>query len=299
MHIPKSITETYELKNGVKIPCFGYGTYMFRVDHETSVDRIRHAAQIGYRLFDTASFYMNEQGLGEALRTCGVPMEELFVSSKIWNMEQGYDSTIASFNETLEDMQFDYLDMYLIHWPIAYGHDDDWQFMVKETWRAMTDLYKQGKIRVLGVSNFLQHHLAVLDGEEVPVCVDELERNLGYPQDEIHDFCHENGIVTISYSPLRGINKEWPLIASLSEKYGKNAAQIVLRWNVQQGSIPIPRSYTYEHMQSNMEVFDFELTDEEMAAISALVDVPGPDERPRQHPDVDRINMDRHFKTKI
>ncbi len=294
MTVPKSFQDTYTLLNGVKIPCMGYGTYRFGVDHETSVDRIRHAAQIGYRLFDTASFYMNEQGVGEALRTCGVPREELFISSKIWNLEQGYEPTMASFHETLEDMQMDYLDMYLIHWPIAYGHDDDWQFMVQETWRAMTDLYHQGKIRVLGVSNFLQHHLAALDGQEVPVCTNELERNLGYPQDEIHDYCHENGIVTLSYSPMKSVNTPRPLIESLSEKYGKNAGQIVLRWNIQQCSIPIPRSYDYERMASNMDIFDFELTPEEMAAISAL-----PDINKHQHPDIDRIPMDRHFKTKI
>lgn len=296
MQTPKSYQDTYELKNGVRIPCIGYGTYMYGVDHETSVDRIRHAAQIGYRLFDTASFYMNEQGMGEALRTCGVPREELFISSKVWNQDQGYDATIASFNETLEDMQMDYLDMYLIHWPIAFGHDDDWQFMVKETWRAMTDLYKQGKIRVLGVSNFLEHHLAVLDGEEIPVCVNELERNLGYPQMEIHDFCHAHDIVTISYSPLRCIHRERPLINALAEKYGKTPAQIALRWNIQLGSIPIPRAYTYEHMSGNLDVFDFELTDEEVAQISSLEDII---ERPHQHPDIDRIPLDRHFKTKI
>ena len=297
MQTPKSYQDTYELKNGVRIPCFGYGSYMYGVDHETSVDRIRHAAQIGYRLFDTAGFYMNAQGLGEALRTSGVPREELFVSSKVWNQDQGYDTTIAAFNEELEDMQLDYLDMYLIHWPIAYGHDDDWQFMVRETWRAMTDLYKQGKIRVLGVSNFLEHHLAVLDDMEIPVCVDELERNLGYPQTQIHDFCHENGIATISYSPMRGIKHDRPLLNALGEKYGKNPAQIVLRWNIQLGSIPIPRAYTYEHMESNLDVFDFELTDEEVAAITDLEDIP--EQRPRQHPDVDRIPLDRHFKTKI
>ena len=294
MNVPKSFQDTYTLKNGLKIPCMGFGTYMYGVSHETSVDCIRHAAQIGYRLFDTASLYMNERGMGETLRTCGVPREELFISSKIWNQDQGYDATMVAFHEGLTDMGMDYYDMYLIHWPIAKDHDDDWQFMVRETWRAMTDLYHQGKIRVLGVSNFLQHHLAVLDDEELPVCVDELERNLGYPQDEIHDFCHENNIVTISYSPLLKVNEPRPLIQSLCEKYGKNAAQITLRWNIQQCSIPIPRSYNYEHMESNMDIFDFELTAEEMAAISALEDI-----NKHQHPDVVRIPIDRHWKTKI
>ena len=295
MNIPKSFQDTYTLKNGLKIPVMGFGTYKYGVDHETTVDCICKAAQMGYRFFDTASLYMNEQGLGEGLRNSGVPREELFISSKVWNQDQGYEGTMAAFNETLDDMKVDYLDMYLIHWPIAKDHDDDWQFRVKETWRAMTDLYKDGKIRVLGVSNFLQHHLAVLDDAEIPVMTNELERNLGYSQDEIHDFCHENDIITISYSPMLGIGHDRPLVNSLCEKYGKTAGQIVLRWNIQQCSIPIPRSYNYEHMKSNMEVFDFELTAEEMAALSALPDLA---ER-HQHPDVDRIGIDRHWKTKI
>ena len=294
MPVPHSPQDVYTLKNGVTIPVIGYGTYMYGVSHEESVACIRHAAQLGYRLFDTASLYMNEQGLGEALRTSGVPREELFISSKVWNQDQGYDGTMAAFHETLQDMQTDYLDMYLIHWPIAKDHDDDWQQMVLGTWRAMTELYQSGRIRVLGVSNFLQHHLAVLDGQEVPVMVNELERNLGYPQTEIHDFCHENGIATISYSPLAGLKNGHPLLEALSRKYSRSPAQIMLRWNIQLGCIPIPRAYNYEHMQANLQVFDFSLSDEDLAAITAAEN-PGK----HQHPDIDRIPIDRHWKTKI
>jgi len=295
MKIPESIHDTYTLKNGLKIPVIGFGTFNLGADHETVVDRICHAAELGYRFFDTASVYMNEQGVGEGLRRSSIPREEFFVSSKVWNQDQGYDGTIAAVQETLQDMKTDYLDLYLIHWPIAYGHDDDWKAMVCETWRAMTELYHAGVIRALGVSNFMQNHLAVLDHEEVPVMANELERNLGYPQDDIHDYCHEHGIVTISYSPIQGIHLKRPLIDELCQKYGKNAAQIVLRWHIQQGSIPIPRSYNYSHMESNLKTFDFSLTDEEMSAISHLEDLA---ER-RHHPDTNRPTLDRHKWTKV
>ena len=294
MPIANSFQDTFTLLNGVKIPAYGFGTYKFGVSHETTVECICLAAQLGYRLFDTASLYMNEQGLGEGLRRSGVPREELFVSSKVWNQDQGYDGTMAAFQESLDDSQLGYFDLYLIHWPIAKDHDHDWQQQVRETWRAMTDLYKAGKIRAIGVSNFLEHHLAVLDDAEVPVMVNELECNLGYPQQQIHDFCHERGIVTISYSPMLGVGTPRPLVEELAQKYGKTPAQIALRWNVQLGSIPIPRSYDEAHMRQNMDVFDFSLTQEEMAALSALEDL-----NKHQHPDVDRIGIDRHWKTKI
>ena len=294
MPIAKSMQDTFTLRNGVQIPALGFGTYKYGVSHETTVDSICLAAQLGYRLFDTASLYMNEQGLGEGLRRSGIPREELFVSSKVWNQDQGYEATMAAFQEGLDDCKLGYYDLYLIHWPIAKDHDDDWQYQVRETWRAMEDLYKAGKIRALGVSNFLEHHLAVLDDAEIPVMVNELERNFGYPQNEIHDYCHARGIVTISYSPLLGATAERPLVTALSQKYGKTPAQIALRWNIQLGSIPIPRSYDETHMRQNMEVFDFELTQEEMDALSALEDI-----NKHQHPDVDRIGIDRHWKTKI
>ena len=295
MNNPKSLQETFTLKNGQKIPVMGFGTFNLGASHETVTDCICHAAELGYRFFDTASVYMNEQGVGEGLRRSGIPREELFVSSKVWNQDQGYEGTIAAVHETLQDMKTDYLDLYLIHWPIAFGHDDDWKIMVSETWRAMTELYHAGVIRALGVSNFMQHHLAVLDHEDVPVMANELERNLGYPQEDIHHYCHDQGIVTISYSPIQGINQDRPLIRTLCSKYGKTAAQIVLRWHLQLGSIPIPRSYNYEHMQSNLEVFDFELTQEEVVAISSLEDLAVR----RNHPDTNRVNLDRHKWVKV
>lgn len=296
MAVPKSLSDTYTLINGVKIPCFGYGTYKYQVTHEVSVDRIEHAARIGYRLFDTASFYMNERGLGQALRASGVPREELFITSKVWNADQGYESTLAVIEESLEDMGFDYIDLYMIHWPIPYGHDDDWQELNLETWRAMEKCYREGKLRAIGVSNFLEHHLRPLMAKaEVPVMVNELEMNVGYYQSEIHRFCAANNIRVISYSPMSGIDTVSPKLNGLSKKYGKTPAQISLRWNTQLGMIPIPRSYDYGRMKENTEIFDFELTSDEIEYISSILD----ETRTHSHPDTFRFPYDRHFKTKI
>lgn len=296
MTVPRSLTDTYTLNNGVKIPCIGYGTYQFKVTHEVSVDRNKHATQIGYRLFDTASFYMNEQGLGKALRASGVPREELFIVSKVWNAEQGYESTLAVIDESLEDLGFDYIDLYLIHWPIPHGHDDDWQKLNLETWRAMEKYYREGKLRAIGVSNFLENHLQPLMAEaEIPIMVNELEMNVGYYQSEIHKFCTSNDIRVISYSPMSGIDTVAPQLQDLCQKYGKTPAQISLRWNTQLGMIPIPRSYNYGRMQENIDIFDFELTAEELDYISSIYD----DTRRHNHPDTYRFPYERHFKTKI
>lgn len=296
MAAPKSLSETYTLLNGVKIPCLGFGTYKYMVSHEVTVEMIANAARIGYRLFDTASLYMNERGLGQALRQSGVPRDELFIVSKVWNQDQGYESTLAVIEESLEDLGFDYIDLYLIHWPIPAGHDDDWQQLNLETWRAMEKCYREGKLRALGVSNFLEHHLKpLMEAAEIPIMANELEMNIGYYQSQIHQFCRQNGIQVISYSPLSGIVKERPEISELCKKYNKTPAQISLRWNMQLGSIPIPRSYDYQRMAENIDIFDFDLTSEEISLISSLED---PD-RKHQHPDTFRTPIDRHMKTKV
>lgn len=295
MERPKSLTDTYTLNSGVKIPCIGYGTFKYQVTRETSIEMNAQAARTGYRLFDSASFYMNEKSLGDALRLSEVPREELIVTSKVWNADQGYESTLAIIDESLEDLGFDYIDLYMIHWPIPFEHDDDWQQLNLDTWRAMERRYREGKLRAIGVSNFMEHHLRpLMDAAVIPVMVNELEMNVGYYQSEIHEFCKDNGIKVISYSPLSGIEGVSPQLNDLCQKYGKTPAQISLRWNTQLGMIPIPRSYNFDRMAQNIDIFDFELTQDELAYISSIQD-----DRNHNHPDTYRFPYDRHFKTKI
>ena len=322
MLVPKSISDKVKLSNGLEIPCLGCGWGHPRATHDETYSSVAAAARMGLRLFDTASFYANERAMGKGLKLSGVNREELLVASKVWNQDQGYDSTLAVVEETLEDFGFDYIDLYMIHWPIAYGHDEDWQELNRETWRAMEKLYREGKIRALGVSNFLEHHLRpLMDFATVPVMFNEIEQSIGYYQSETHEFCRQNNIQTISYTPLGGvivpivrppaapgerpaggppprqprIMERRPELESICEKYDKLPSQICLRWLQQIGSVPIPSTYNEAHMKDNIDIFDFELNDEEIALIKTLPDTKGR----HQHPDIDRINFDRYIKPKI
>lgn len=296
MQIPRAMSDRVTLKNGVQMPVLGFGTFHWQASHEFTYSSIQLAAETGYRMFDTASFYANEGGTGKGLRLSGVPREELFVASKVWNKDQGYESTLEIVAESLDDLGFDYLDLYMIHWPIPFAHDDDWRELNRETWRAMEKLYNEGKIRALGVSNFLPHHLEpLMEYATVPIMVNELEQSVGYYQKEAHEFCMKEGIQTVSYTPLGGVKSERPELEPIAKKYGKTIAQVCLRWLQQLGSVPIPKSYNPERMKENMDIFDFELTAEEVAFICTLEDT----KEKHQHPDIDRIDMDRHMKTKV
>lgn len=265
----KSLKDTVKLQNGYEIPCLGYGTY--KVSGEEAVAVIKNAISAGYRHIDTATFYGNEVEVGQAIQECGVPREDLFITSKVWKTERGYEKTKASFLKTLEDMQLDYLDLYLIHWPASFCQYENWEEINLETWRAMTELYKEGKIKAIGVSNFLPHHLTALLKTEVKPMVNQIEYHPGEMQEETVLFCKENDILIEAWSPLgRGRIFENELLLELSGKYGKSLPQICLRWELQNGIIPLPKTMSEERMKENTDIFDFEISLEDMELINSM-----------------------------
>jgi diketogulonate reductase-like aldo/keto reductase len=256
------LTDTTTLNNGVKMPWFGLGVW--RVEAGAQVeDAVKSALANGYRSLDTAAIYGNEEGVGRGIKESGVPREEIFVTTKVWNANQGYESTLAAFDESLEKLGLDYLDLYLIHWPKEGKY--------KDTWRAMEKLYKDGRVRAIGVSNFHVHHLQDLlaDAEVVPA-VNQVEYHPLLNQTELLAFCREHKIQLEAWSPLMQGNLDLPILAQLAQKYGKSPAQIVLRWDLQNEVVTIPKSITPSRIQENAQVFDFELSAEDMAALGAL-----------------------------
>ena len=265
----KSLKDTVKLQNGYEIPCLGYGTY--KVSGEEAVAVIKTAISAGYRHIDTATFYGNEVEVGQAIQECDVPREDLFITSKVWKTERGYEKTKASFLKTLEDMQLDYLDLYLIHWPASFCQYENWEEINLETWRAMTELYQEGKIKAIGVSNFLPHHLTALLKTEVKPMVNQIEYHPCEMQEETVLFCKENDILIEAWSPLgRGRIFENELLLELGQKYGKSLTQICLRWELQNGIIPLPKTMSEERMKENADIFDFEISLEDMELINSM-----------------------------
>lgn len=261
--------KTYRLNNGTEIPVIGFGTY--KATGEAAASAVVDAVHAGYRLIDTAAFYGNEQGVGEGIRSCGVPREQLFITSKVWRTDRGYEKTKAAFQKTLANLGLDYLDLYLIHWPASSSVYPDWEDINLGTWRAMTELYHEGKIRAIGVSNFKPHHLKALMETEVQPMVDQIELHPGQNQEETTAYCRKNHILTEAWSPLgRGRIFQDETLLAIAEKYGKSLPQISLRWELQHGYLPIPKSVRPERIRENLDVFSFELSDEDMAAIDAL-----------------------------
>lgn len=256
---------TYELNDGTTLPAIGFGTYPLKGEDGTAA--VRSAIEVGYRLLDTAVNYGNEPEVGAAIRESGVPREELQVTSKIPGRHHGYDDAIRSTHESLERLGLDYLDLHLIHWP------NPSQGRFEEAWRALVDLRKQGLVRAIGVSNFTAEHLRrIVDDTGVTPAVNQIELHPYFPQVEMRRVNEEMGIRTESWSPLgkRQAPFSEPPVADAAEAHRVTPGQVILRWQVQLGSIPIPKSATPERQRQNLDVFGFELTDDEMAAITGL-----------------------------
>ena len=260
----------YELANGVKIPAIGYGTWQ-TPDGEIAVQGVRAAVAGGYRHIDGAAIYGNEISVGRGIAACGVHREELFLTSKVWNKARGYDKTMAAFEKTIHDLGVSYLDLYLIHWPASASRYENWEEINLGTWRAMTELYRGGRIRAIGVSNFKPHHLKALMETEVKPMVNQIEFHPGMLQTETVEYCRKNGILVEAWSPLgTGRMLQHPLLREIAAKYGKTPAQLCIRWCLQHETLPLPKSVTPSRIQENIEVFNFEISGKDMERIDGL-----------------------------
>lgn len=276
--MPTSLADCAVLRNGVRMPWLGLGVW--RVEEgETVVNAVKSAIEAGYRHIDTAAIYQNEEGVGRAIRESGVRREDLFVTTKVWNASQGYESTLKAFDESLQKLGLDYVDLYLVHWPVKGKY--------KETYKALEKLYKDGRARAIGVSNFHVHHLEDLLGEcEIAPMVDQVEYHPRLTQLSLREFCKAKGIQLEAWSPLmQGGLTDHPTLREIGRKYGKTPAQVILRWDLQNEVVTIPKSVRPERIRENAAVFDFELSAEDMRAIDAL------NEDKRVGPDPDNFNF--------
>lgn len=262
--------ERYVLNNGVEIPAVAFGTY--KAADGKSADVIRAAIGAGYRYFDTASFYGTETYLAEAIRESGIPRREFFIASKLWKDEMGYENVKSAFERTLNNLRTDYLDLYLIHWPLPEPGYKEWRQLDKETWRAMEELYEAGKIRAIGLSNFLPHHIEnILKDCRVRPAVDQIEYHPGYSQEAVVNYCRERGILVQAWSPIgRSRVLDEPLVKELAAKYDVSPAQICLKFAVQRNIIPLPKSSSEARMRENLDLYSFELEQDDIWRLSTM-----------------------------
>ncbi|OTN77146.1 oxidoreductase, aldo/keto reductase [Enterococcus sp. 8G7_MSG3316] len=267
---------SYTLSNNVTIPELGFGTWQ-TPNGEVAVDSVKKALAAGYRHIDTAQGYKNEASVGQAIKESGIPREEIFLTTKLWNGNHSYDLVMSSFEESLEKLQTDYVDLFLIHWPNPVAFRENWQTANAESWRAFEELYQAGKIKAIGVSNFLPHHLEELKKTAtVFPMVNQIFLAPGELQPEVVQYCQDHNVLLEAYSPL-GTGKifDVPEMKELAAKYDKTIAQIALRWSLQHGFLPLPKSVTPSRIEENLAVFDFELSADDIETIDQLDGVVG------------------------
>lgn len=268
------MNEYYTLNDGFKIPKIGYGTY--NEEFENNKKAILAAIECGYRFFDTASLYETERPLDCAIKESGLKREDVIIETKLWIDEMGRDNARVALEKSLARLQMDYIDIYMIHWPRQTGAlDEKWKELDIETYSAMEGFVKEGLVGRLGLSNFLPHHLKnILDNCTIRPVVDQLELHPGYSQEAAAAYCKENDVLPMAWSPL-GRGRENATIGNsilvrLSEKYGRSIQQINIRFLLQKGILPIPKASSKEHMRDNLNVFDFELSDEDISMLSCM-----------------------------
>jgi diketogulonate reductase-like aldo/keto reductase len=258
----QQLSNKTDLHNGVKMPWLGLGVWKTKEGTEV-VHAVKTALQVGYRSIDTAAVYGNEEGVGIGIKESGVSRDELFITTKVWNADQGYDSTLNAFEESRKKLGLEIIDLYLIHWPVKGKY--------KDTWRALEKLYKDGSVRAIGVSNFQVHHLKdVISSSEIVPMVNQVEYHPLLSQQELRTFCQSNNIQMEAWSPLMQGNLDLPLLSELAAKYAKTPAQIILRWDLQNGVVTIPKSIHENRIRENSGIFDFTLSEDDVAKINAL-----------------------------
>lgn len=257
------IKGSVRLNNGVSMPYFGLGVYKMENDQEVE-SSIDFALKHGYRLIDTAALYYNENGVGYGIRNSGVARDQIFVTTKVWNSDQGYDSTLKAFDESFAKLKLDYIDLYLIHWPVKGKY--------KETWRALEKIYAEKRVRAIGISNFLEHHIKdLLNSAHIKPMVNQIEFHPRLVQQPLLDYCQKEQIVVQSWSPLmQGNYSQITELSDIAEKYKKSVPQIILRWNLQKGVAIIPKSSNPQRIIENADIFDFAITAQDMAFIDNL-----------------------------
>jgi 2,5-diketo-D-gluconate reductase A len=261
---PVAAAPSVRLNDGASMPQLGLGVY--KVADSAAAALVAGAIEAGYRHIDTATLYRNEAGVGAGVRSSGIPREEVFVTTKVWNSEQGRERTLRAFERSMRQLGFDYVDLYLIHWPVPS------QGLYLETWRALEELKADGRVRSIGVSNFQPHHLDVLLGQsDTAPAVNQIELHPWLQQYATREYNAAHSIVTEAWSPLaRGRIAEEPVLSRIAAKHGRSPAQVTIRWHLQLGSVVIPKSSSLERIRSNFDVFDFELDAEDLALIAAL-----------------------------
>lgn len=257
----QQIGDTKELRGGIRMPWVGLGVWKTKADEVTQA--VQYALDAGYRSIDTAAVYGNEEGVGKALQATSIPRDLLFITTKVWNADQGFDSTLRAFEESRRKLQLEVIDLYLVHWPVKGKY--------KETWKALVKLQKEGYVRAIGVSNFQPHHLQdIIDDSGVVPVVNQVEFHPLLQQTELRAFCRQHEIQLEAWSPLMQGNLDLPLLSELADKYGKTPAQIILRWDLQHGVVTIPKSVRESRIRENSDIFDFTLSDEDMTRIDGL-----------------------------
>jgi len=261
----------YTLSNGIQIPSIGYGTLNIEKGKDT-IEAVKKAINNGYRHIDSAEVYGNDESIREAILESNIKREDIFITSKLSNDNRGYENTIKSFENTLKRLGVKYLDLYLIHWPLARGEKEYCDKINLETWQALEYLYEKGKVRAIGVSNFLEHHLKpIIDNAKILPMVNQLEIHPGQRQTEIVEYCKKNNILVEAWGPLgSGKMLQHLKLIEISKKYNKSVAQICIKWCLQQNILPLPKTTNEQRMKENIDVFNFEITKEDIEIINNI-----------------------------
>ena len=265
-----ALTDCYKLSNGVEVPCIGFGTW--QTDGDAAISVVLNAIEAGYRHIDTAQRYGNEESVGAAVKLSNIDRKEFFITSKLWTSEHGYKNTLAAFEGTMKKLDMDYIDLFLIHWPNPIDFRENWEEVNAGTWKAFEELYMAGRIRAIGISNFHRHHIeALMKTAMIAPMVNQIRLCPGDTQDEVVEYSRSQNMLIEAYSPF-GVGKVFEVLKmqELAKKYGKSIAQICIRWSLQRGYLPLPKSATPARMKENTEVFDFELEETDVQLIADM-----------------------------